>query len=55
MSRNDTFPNKFQALLKDVENVAGKITWKVKPYLSDSVFKFNDPELYNVIIINPED
>lgn len=56
MSRNDTFPNKFQALLKDIENVSGKnIDWKVKPYLSDTVYKFNDPELYNFIILTPEE
>jgi hypothetical protein len=56
MERDDTFPNKFQALLKDVENVAGKIDWKVKTYLSDErEFAFNDPELYNFVIVNPEE
>src|SRR4249920_668364 len=46
MSRNDTFPNKFQALLKDVENVAGEMEWEIKPYLADRTFDVNDPELY---------
>lgn len=56
MERNDTFPNKFQALLKDVENVAGKQQWKVKTYLSDDKeFAFNDPEIYNYIITNPDE
>ena len=56
MERDDTFPNKFQALLKDVENVAGKVDWKVKTYLSDDrEFAFNDPELYNFVIVNPEE
>ena len=56
MARDDTFPNKFQALLKDVENVSGKMDWKVKTYLSDDrEFEFNDPELFNFIIINPEE
>ena len=56
MERDDTFPNKFQALLKDVENVAGKMDWKVKTYLSDDrEFDFNDPEIYNFIILNPEE
>lgn len=55
MNRNDSFPNKFQALLKDVENVSGKLEWKVKTYLSEErIFAFNDPELYNFIILNPE-
>ena len=56
MERDDTFPNKFQALLKDVENVAGKMDWKVKTYLSDDKeFDFNDPEIYKYIILNPEE
>jgi hypothetical protein len=55
MSRDDTFPNKFQALLKDVGNLTGDMDWKVKTYFSDDrTFAFNDPELYNYIIIDPE-
>jgi hypothetical protein len=54
MPRNDTFPNKFQALLKDVENVAGPTKWKVKTYLADDrEFDFNDPELFNFVITDP--
>jgi len=56
MSRDDTFPNKFQALLKDVGNLTGKMDWEVKTYLTDDVvYKFNDPELYNNIMLNPEE
>lgn len=56
MSRDDTFPNKFQALLKDVTNVTGPLDWKVKTYFSDGQeFDYNDPELYNYVIIVPED
>jgi hypothetical protein len=56
MNRDDTFPNKFQALLKDIENLTGDITWSVKTYLSDDrTFAFNDPELFNYLIINPEE
>jgi hypothetical protein len=55
MSRNDTFPNKLQALLKDVGNVSGNMDWNVTTYLADDrKFKFNDPELYNFIILQPE-
>ena len=53
MDRNDTFPNKFQALLKDVQNVSNKMDWKIKPYLSDTEFESSDPELYNFIITDP--
>jgi hypothetical protein len=56
MSRDDTFPNKFQALLKDVANLTGEINWEVKTYFSgDRIFAFNDPELYNYTILRPED
>jgi len=54
MSRDDSFPNKFQALIKDIENVAGELEWKVKTYFSDGqAFAFNDPELYKYVIIDP--
>jgi len=56
MSRDDTFPNKFQALLTDIGNVAGSMDWRVKTYFSDGQsFAYNDPELYNYVIIEPED
>jgi hypothetical protein len=56
MSRDDTFPNKFQALLKDVGNLAGDMDWRVKTYFSDGQsFAYNDPELYKYVIIDPAD
>lgn len=55
MSRNDTFPDKFRALLKDVENVAGKQDWKVKTYLSDDrEFDLADPEIFKYVIVDPK-
>lgn len=55
MSRDDTFPNKFQALLKDVGNLTGEMDWTVKTYLADGrSFKYNDPELFNYLILQPE-
>lgn len=54
MSRNETFPSKLQALLKDVENLSGKTEWKVKTYLTDDrLFDLNDPELFNYVITVP--
>ncbi len=54
MPRDDLFPNKFQALVKDIENVAGPLDWKVKTYFSDGQeFAFNDPALYSYVIIDP--
>ena len=56
MARDDTFPQKFQALLKDVGNVAGKMEWKVRPYLADNQeFVATDPALYQYIMIKPEE
>ena len=55
MSRDDTFPNKFQALIKDVENLTGNMKWKIRTYYSDDrTFSFNDPELFNYIIVDPD-
>lgn len=56
MERNETFPEKFKALIKDVENVAGKLDWRVVTYLSDEQeFTYNDPAIYKYVITNPED
>ncbi len=56
MERNDTFPEKFQALLKDVENLTGKTEWKIKTYLSDDKeFDYKDPSFYKFIIVNPDE
>lgn len=54
MARDETFPNKFRALLKDVENITGKEEWKVRTYLSgDKTFDCNDAELYKFIMTDP--
>lgn len=56
MERNDTFFNKFRALVKDIENVSGKMDWKVSTYFSDGQsFGIDDPLLYNYVIIDPSD
>jgi hypothetical protein len=55
MSRNETFPNKFQALLLDVENLTGKMDWEIETYFSNGVtFSQDDPTLYNYLILKPE-
>lgn len=55
MNRDDTFPNKFQALIKDVENLTGETDWKIRTYFSDDkTFAFNDPDLFNFIISDPD-
>jgi len=56
MERTSMFPQKFAALIKDVENVSGKHNWKVKTYLSgDKEFELGDPTVFKFIIMNPEE
>lgn len=55
LERNVTFPEKFQSLIKDINNVAGKQDWKVKTYLSDDKeFDYRDPAIYKYMVIDPE-
>jgi hypothetical protein len=53
--RNKKFKERFMELIKDVEKVAGKQEWEVKPYLSDDTFQFDDPKLFNYIITDKKD
>lgn len=54
MSRDDTFPEKFMALLKDVENLSGEDNWDIKTYYSgDTTFTKDDPALFNYLILDP--
>jgi hypothetical protein len=53
MDRSIDFPQKFNALVKDVENLTGKLDWRIKPYLSDADFPFGDPQIFkNVILVS---
>lgn len=55
MGRDETFPNKLKALVRDIENLSGKLDWTVKTYYSgDQEFQFSDPALFGYIILNPE-
>jgi len=40
---------------KDIQNIAGKISWKAKPLLSDNTFDLNDPQLVEYIRTTPEE
>jgi len=54
MSRDDTFPGKFIALLEDVENLSGKTDWAIRTYYSDGkTFKSNDPTLIQYLVLDP--
>jgi len=56
MSRNETFPEKFLALLQDVENCTKEMDWKIRTYYSgDTEFSPEDPELLNYLILTPEE
>jgi hypothetical protein len=53
--RQPNFWNKLFALVKDIENVTGKVDWKVQPYLVDRLYKLNDVELQQVVVTKEED
>ena len=55
MSRDETFPEKLLALLKDVQNLSGNTEWCIRTYYSgDTEFDVNDPTLFNYVILDPE-
>lgn len=54
MARTNQFPEKFNALVKDIENLTEKVDWKVKPYLSDKEFDFGDPEIFKYVILHSD-
>lgn len=54
--RNKDFPKEFEHLLKDVQNVSGKMDWKISTYLSDNkTFSMDDSAMYKYIILNPKE
>jgi len=54
MTRDESFPSKFIALIKDIENVTEKQKWAVSTYLSgDKEFAHNDPALFTFIKTDP--
>jgi len=56
MDRNKTFPEKFKALVKDIENLTGKVDWKIKTYLSDDKeFEIGDKKIFKFIILDPKE
>jgi hypothetical protein len=55
MSRDETFPGKFAALLDDVLNTTGPMDWKIRTYYSGKTeFELSDPDLLNFLILDPE-
>lgn len=55
MYRNEMFPNKLKALVKDIQNLTGPVDWAIKPYRSGSTFSITDPLLFNYIDLNNKD
>jgi hypothetical protein len=54
LERNEIFPETFKYLVKDIENLTGKMDWKVKPYLTDEAVPLTDPALDQYFITDPE-
>lgn len=53
--RQPNFWLKFYDLVKDIENVAGKVKWSVQPYLVDKLFALKDPELHDLVITKEDE
>ena len=51
MDRTAGFPEKFNALVRDVQNLVGKVDWKIKPYLADREFELGDPRIFKYVIL----
>ena len=54
MTREEGFPEKFDALVKDVQNLTGKVDWKIKAYLSDREFNYGDPRVFKFVILQSD-
>jgi hypothetical protein len=52
--RQPNFWMKLFDLVKDIENVTGKMGWKVQPYLSEKIFDLHNPELQQYVITDPD-
>ena len=48
--RQPNFWMKLYDLIKDIENVTGKLKWRVQPYLVDKLYALKDAELHDVVI-----
>lgn len=53
--RQPNFWNKLFDLVKDIENVTGKMDWQVQPYLVDRLYDLKDVELQQVVMVREED
>lgn len=45
IARNDQFLDVLLRLVKDIENLTGKLDWKVEPYSAEQAFDIDDPAL----------
>lgn len=55
LPRDSNFKSRFFELIKDVENLTGKVDWIIKTYLSsDDTFSIDDPELFKFVITDPD-
>lgn len=54
MLREEDFPRKFKELVNDVENLSGKLNWKITTYLSgEEEFELGDERVFKFVILNP--
>lgn len=52
--RNDDILPTLKEMVEDIENLTGKLKWRVTTHLTDDYYPLNDPQLEQYIITNPE-
>lgn len=53
--RDEMFPEVFKAFVHDIENVCGKLNWRVHPFAAEGEMMLDDPELFSFVITTPFD
>ncbi len=54
MKRNEEVFEKLNKILHDVENLSGKLLWKVKPYYAEEDYKLSENTWKEFVIVEPD-
>ena len=54
MKRNEEVFEKLNKIIHDVENLSGKLLWKVKPYYAEEDYKLSENTWKEFVIVEPD-
>ena len=54
VDRKEGMLDELKEYILDVENISGRMKWKVKPLLSDDTYDITDPKLKEYVITDPD-